>query len=247
MKKQDKTPSIFRQEVARDWNTFKRLDIKRKAIYVWTYFRYKIIAAIVIVFIVVSASVALYHGQQPCRLRVCVVLNNEMRCERWFKDFFKDLQSDGDKARCELNEDQPFDYHNKYYYVQELEVMTTISSQRMDVAICGPDMYSYVLALNACMPLDTVLSDSEMKELNDKGMLITSTAGIRYNDDGTLDESDAVEGIFAIDISDTEFGRKYNDKQDLEDGESKAPLYAIIITNTEHTNDSVKLLETLIK
>lgn len=246
-REQDKTPSIFRQEVNRDWNTFRRLDFKRKMRFLWDYFRFKIIAAIVIVVVVVSAGIALYHGQQPCRLQVCVVLNNEMRCQSWFDGFFDELQADGNKARCDLNEDQPFDYHNKYYYVQELEVMTTISSQRMDVAVCGPDMYEYVLALNACMPLDTALSDSTMKSLEDKGMLVTSTAGLRYNDDGTLDESDAVDGIFAIDITNTEFGHEYNDKQKLEDGETNAPLYAIIITNTEHTEDSVKLIEALIK
>ena len=235
-----KTPSIFMQEVMRDIATFRRLPWKNRFQFLWDYYRYKIIAAITIVIIVAGAANLLYQGQKPCRLRVCAVLNTNENCSSWFKPFFKELAADGNKAACDLNLDQPFDYDNKYYYVQELEVMTTISSQRMDVAICGPDMYEYVLSLNACLPLDTI---PELEGCT----LVESTAGVRYNDDGTLDETDAVTGFFAIDISDSAFGQEYNENQDLEEGEEKAPLYALIISNTDHLEDSVTLLKELNK
>lgn len=243
----NKKKSIFRQEVERDIGTFFRLHGKERASFVWDYFRYKIIAAIVIVIIVAIFANLLWQGQKPYRLRVCVVLNNDMYCDNWFSSFIKELSSDGSEGDVDVNQDQPFDYDNAYYNVQELEVMTTVSSQRMDVAICGPDMYSYLLALNACMPLDKVLSSDECQKLISDEMLVKSTANVKYNKDGSINDSDAVDGYFAVDITHTEFGQTYNIQKDLDQDEEAAPLYAIIISNTEHLDDSLFLLHSLIK
>ena len=103
----------------------------------------------------------------------------------------------------------------------------------------------YLLALNACMPLDQVLSEDEITRLKDNGILVESVADIRQNEDGSPDESEAVRGYFAVDLSDTSFGKSYNEKQEPEDGKEKAPLYAVIISNTDHLDDSVKLVEAL--
>lgn len=239
--------SIFKQEVKRDLATLKRLHGKKRIRFIWDYFRYKILAFIAIIIVITIAAKLLYQGQRPYRLRVCAVLNNELHCDEWFNPFFEELEKDGKKGACELNMDQPFDYNNKYYYVMELEVMTTISSGRMDVAICGPDMYEYLLSLNACMPLDQALSKDHYQALESKHMLMQATAGLKYKEDGTLDYTDAQEGIFAIDISDTDFGKKYNEEQELEDGQEKKALYAIIISNTDHKEDALKLIEEIIK
>lgn len=237
-KKQD---SIFKQEMKRDLATYQRLSGRKKVRFIWDYYKFKIIAAIVILIIVGGAAKMLYEGQRPQRLNVCVVLNDDdITCKSWFNDFFKELQKDGKEGVCNLNEDQPFDYKNKYYYLQEIEVMTTISSLRMDVAICGPDMYDYVLALNACAPLDRELPAETVEKLKENGMLVQSRANITQKEDGTMDESKAIEGYFAIDITNTSFGKEYN-------SDPKTPLYAIIISNTDHMADSVKLLEALIK
>lgn len=245
MAKKQKPDSIFIQEVKRDIGTFKRLHGRDRLQFVWDYFRWKILAAIVILLIVVTFARLLWEGQKPCRLRVCVVLNNEEYCDDWFDPFFNELKKDGKKGACDLNQDQPFDYDNIYYYVQELEVQTTVSSRRMDVAVCGPDMYEYLLSIKACMPLDTAFNDQLTDSLIQKGMLKKDKAGITINPDGSLNEDEAEEGFYAIDISNTAFGQKYNKKQKLEEGEEPAPLYAIIISNTDHLEDSKKLVEAL--
>lgn len=245
MAKKQKQDSIFIQEVKRDINTFRRLRGRERLQFVWDYFRWKILAAIVILLIVLTFARLLWEGQKPCRLRVCVVLNNEEFCDSWFDAFFNELKKDGKKGACDLNQDQPFDYDNIYYYVQELEVQTTVSSQRMDVAVCGPDMYEYLLSIKACLPLDTALPDQLKDSLTEKGMLKKDKAGVTINRDGSLNEEEAEEGFFAIDISNTAFGQKYNQNQKLEEGEEEAPLYAIIISNTEHLEDSLKLVEAL--
>ena len=242
-----KKKSIFRQELDRDYRTFSRLHGKDRLRFIWDYFRYKIIAAIIILVIVGIFANLLYQGQKPYRLRVCVVLNNDLYCDQWFDSFIEDLMSDGAEGDVDVNQDQPFDYDNTYYNVQELEVMTTVSSMRMDVAICGPDMYSYLLSLNACMPLDTVLSTEEVDSLLSANMLIKSTANEKINEDGSVDDSESVEGYFAIDLSDTAFGEEYNGEQELEDGEDPAPLYAVIISNTRHLDDSLTLLRSIVK
>ena len=247
MMRNKKKPSIFMQEVKRDINTFRRLKGKERRQFVWDYYRYKIIVALFSLFVILVFANIIWQGQKPRRLQVCVVLNTSDYCDSWFDHFTKELKADGKPGAVDVNQDQPFDYSNRYYYVQEIEVMTTISSRRMDVAVCGPDMYSYLLALNACMPLDQVLSEDVVSNLKEDGTLVESVANIRQNEDGSPDESEAVKGHFAVDLSDTQFGKSYNDKQELQEGEEKAPLYAVIISNTDHLDDSVKLVEALCK
>jgi len=245
MNRNKKKESIFIKEVKRDINTFKRLDARRRWTFVWDYFKWKILVTAIVITVIVTFARLIWQGQRPCRLRVCAVLNNDDDCADWFESFFKDLSSDGRGGDLDLDQDQPFDYDNVYYYVQEIEVRSTVSSQRMDVAVCGPDMYEYLLALNACTPLDTVLPEETAGMLQDKNMLVKSLAGVTRNPDGTLNEEQAVEGYFALDLSETAFGHTYNENQKLNDGEEKAPLYAVIISNTKHMDDSVKLAEAL--
>ena len=218
-KNTQKNESVFMQEVKRDIATFRRLHGRQRLAFVWDYFRWKILAAIVIIIVVVTFARLLWNGQRPYRLRVCVVLNNSEYCDDWFDSFEEKLKSDEKKGDIDVNQDQPFDYHNKYYYIQELEVQSTIASGRMDVAVCGPDMYEYLLAINACMPLNTVLPEDLTDQLKKSGQLKYDRAGLKYNPDGTINEEDAVDGYFSVDISDTAFGKKYNGGQELDEGE----------------------------
>lgn len=243
---EEKEESVFRQEVRRDIGTFRRLHGRKRLRFVWDYYRFKILGAVTILVCLILAANILWQGQKPCRLRVCVVLNNDQYCTDWFDAFRKELQSDGNRAAVEVNEDQPFDYDNIYYYMHELEVMTTVSSQRMDAALCGPDMYSYLLSINACAPLDAALPKEDFESWQAQGIPVRGTAGLIIREDGSTDDSNATEGWFALDISDTAFGQRYNADQFLSDGEDPAPLYFIIISNTEHTDDCVKLAEALV-
>ena len=205
------------------------------------YYRYKIGAALIAVIIIITFARMLYEGQKDYLLDVCVVIDNDSDCSDWFREFENELD-DGYKGCIHLNQDQPFDYDNKYYYVQELEVMTTVSSYRMDAAICGPDMYSYLLAINACMRLDEVLPDNMAAKLQKENRLVYSTANIQILENGEEDTSDATEGFFAVDLTGTAFEQEYNYPAE---GKEKEPLYAVIISNTDNLPDSVKLIEKL--
>lgn len=236
--KKKKEKSIFQQEMERDIGTFKRLHGKKRLQFVMDYYKWYILAAIVIILIIASFAHMFYEGQKDYRLRICAVLNTDRFCSSWFDDFEKELQKDGNETPIQLNEEQPFDYDDMYYYVEELEIQVSVSYNRMDVAICGPDMYSYLLKMNACYPLDELLPEEDFKEMEQEGMLDYNTANLRENEDGSIDDSNAEEGYFAVDISDTSFGKEYNK-------DSNDPLYAIIIVNTEHTEDSVRLIQAL--
>ncbi len=238
--KETKGPSYFRMEVQRNWNTFKSLPgIRKKAGFIWDYYRLPIILSIMLLVFAVIFAHMLWEGQKPKRLQVCVVLNSTDSCLDWFADFEKNLQKDGNNGSVDVNEDQPFDYSNSYYYLYELEVMTTISSERMDVAICGPDMYSYILALNACYPLDEALPEYLFTELDQKGMLDFNTANLQIDENGLIHPEDGIPGCYAVNISDTSFAGRYDRTED------KVPLYAIIIRNTGHLNDAVALIRAL--
>ncbi len=237
-----KKDSVFVQEMHRNWNTFKSLHGKARLGFVWDYYKWRIIVISFCIITICTFANMLYEGQQPRRLRACVVLNTEDDCSRWFDKFTEELTSDGKPGKVDINLDQPFDYDNKYYYVQEIEVMTTISSMCMDIAICGKDMYSYLLALNACMPLDKALSGSLADYLADNKKLVYDTANLQQDKNGNVNLEDGIDGYYAVDLSGTEFYNLYNQTEEEEE-----PLYAVIISNTEHLEDCEKLLMALIE
>lgn len=240
--KRNKENSPFVQDMQRNWNTFKSLHGKKRLEFIWDYYKWRIIVITFSIITICTFAHMLYEGQKPCRLQACVVLNTEDNCSRWFDKFTEELVSDGKPGKVDINLDQPFDYDNKYYYVQELEVMTTVSSMRMDIAICGKDMYSYLLALNACLPLDKSLPDDLVNSLSDNNKLIYDTANLKIDKNGNVNPEDGIDGYYAVDLSGTEFYNLYNQTED-----AKEPLYAVIISNTKHLEDCVKLLRALIK
>ena len=231
----------FAHDMKRDWATLRSLRGKKLLEHIWIYYKYYILAGIFAVFALYTAGHIIWEGQRPCRLRVCVVLNNDEFCAPWFEDFKATLMSDGKPGDVDLNLDQPFDYDNMYYYVMELEVMTTVASGRMDVAVCGEDMYSYLLAINACLPLDEALPPSLRETVGDR--LVYSTANLQYDKDGQLHPEDGIDGYFALDLTGTAFETAYNQPGRFDD--ELGPLYAVIISNTEHLEDSLALLEAL--
>ena len=243
--KKDKEPSIFRQELKRDWNTFKSLKGTKKLGFLWDY--YKLPATIIVTLVVVVCVFAnmLWEGQKPRRLQVYAVLNTEVSCVYWFRQFEQELTADGKPGLVEMNEDQPFDYDSPYYYLQEIEVMTTVSSQRMDVAICNADMYDYLLAINACMPLDTALPEDLYTDLSNRGMIDANTANLQIDENGEIDESAGIDGYYAVNLEGTEFEKRYNKPEDQINTEGDEPLYAVIISNTEHLDDSISFIRAL--
>lgn len=239
--KKNRKNSYLVQDIKRNWNTFKSLHGKKRLEFIWDYYKWRIIVITFSIIVICTFVHMLYEGQKPCRLQACVVLNTEDNCSRWFDKFTEELVSDGKPGKVDINLDQPFDYDNKYYYVQELEVMTTVSSMRMDIAICGKDMYSYLLALNACMPLDKSLPDDLVDFLSDNNKLIYDTANLKIDKNGNVNPEDGIDGYYAVDLSETEFDNLYNQTED-----TKEPLYAVIISNTQHLEDCIKLLRVLL-
>ncbi|MBD5470970.1 MAG: hypothetical protein HDR19_07635 [Lachnospiraceae bacterium] len=233
------------ENLRRDLDTLKTLDARQKLQFLWDYYKWYVISIVCILFIVGTFVHILWEGQKPCRLRVCVVLNTEDDCGSWFREFAKNLKADGKPGDVDVNQDQPFDYDNRYSYLHEIEVMTTISSQRMDVAVCGADMYRYLLALNACLPLDTALSDDLLSYLSAREMLCYDTANLTEDENGNIDLTDGIDGYFAVDLAGTKFYEAYN--QTEESGKPlEEPLYAVIISNTEHLEDCETLLRALV-
>lgn len=239
--KKKKRPSRLRRELRQDWNTLLSLPPKEKAAFIWDYYKWPIVILCFSVFVACTFAHMLWEGQRPCRLRVCVVLNTDAYCDRWFDSFIETLTADGKPGAVDVNQDQPFDYDNSYYYVQEIEVMTTISSGRMDFAICGGDMYHYLLALNACLPLDSGLSPELAATLKSQGRLVFDTANLTMDEEGNIDPADGIDGYYAVDLNGTPFFETYNQTEEEE------PLYAVIISNTQHLSDCEALLWALLE
>jgi hypothetical protein len=238
--KKKKEKSMYQAEMERDIQTFHRLHGKEKLQFIYDYYKWYILAAIVILFAIVTFAHNFWEAQKPYRLRTCVVLNTDADCSSWFDSFEKTLKSDGKSGDFELTIDQHFDNNNNYVHVRETTVQSTISAGRMDVAVCGPDMYHYLLMTGACMPLDQAFSEEDLNSLKTEDMLVYATANVIENDDGTTDDSNAEEGYYAVDISNTAFGKTYNNRE-----ETDLALYAVIISNTTHLDDSVTQVKAL--
>lgn len=229
-------------ELKDDWQTLRRLDSKGRLQFILDYYKWRILACAFGAFVILSLALALWEGQKPCRLRVCVVLDTEDDCSAWFRAFAEKLRSDGKPGAVDVDLDQPFDYDNQYYYVQELEIMTSVAARRIDVAICGKDLYSYLLALNACLPLDQALSKGLAEQLLAQGRLVYDTANLKADEKGRTNPEDGIKGYYAVDLSDTEFEQAYHRSEG-----GGGPLYAVVISNTGHLKDCESLLRELCK
>lgn len=231
----------FVHDLKRDWTTLRSLRGRKLLRQIWDYYKVPILITLFALFSLYTIGNILWQGQRPCRLRVCVVLNTDDYCKSWFDNFETEWLGDGQGDAMDVNLDQPFDYENMYYSVMEMEVMTTIASKRMDVAVCGEDMYSYLLAINACLPLDEALPEAFRQRVEDR--LDYRTANLQYDGTGHVDESAGVDGFFALNLEGTAFETRYNRPDRF--GEDPGALYAVIISNSEHINDSITLLEAL--
>lgn len=231
----------FVHNLRRDWATLRSLRGKELLHYIWVYYKLPIFLTLFAIFSLYTVGHIVWEGQRPCRLRVCVVLNSDVSCQSWFDGFKEELMSDGQTGDVDINLDQPFDYDNMYYNVMEMEVMTTVASQRMDVAVCGEDMYRYLLAINACLPLDEALPEELLQRAGHR--LVADTANLQYDETGQVAWENGIDGFFALDLEGTAFEERYNVPDRF--GEEPGPLYAVIISNTEHLDDSIALLEAL--
>ncbi len=212
-----------------EWETIMSLHGLKRLQHIWIYYRARIFVTIFAVFTVATFAHMLWEGQRPCRLRVCVMLETGESCEEWFDAFAEELKQDGKPGDVDLSEDRLFKYDDPYSSVMAAEIMATISSQRMDVAICGEDLYSYLLSLNACMDMDDVWGEEEKGNM----IFVTSEAGAAETGAG-------VKGEFALDLTGSAFAEKYNG------GKDGGPLYGVLISNTEHLEDARALLESIL-
>lgn len=227
----------WRQDLKNDFATLQTLSGTDRLQFIWDYYKWKILGCIVALTVICVLIGIFWQGQRPCWLRVCAVLNTEDDCSSWFEEYEKTCKKEKKDGYLDVNQDQPFDYDNQYAYMHEVEVMTTISSQRMDVAVCNPDMYEYLLALNACMPLDEALPADVWADVSERGLPDHNTANLKQDENGNVDPADGIEGYFALNLEGTAFAKQYND--------SSEPLYAVIISNTQHLEDAAALLTAL--
>jgi hypothetical protein len=94
-----------------------------------------------------------------------------------------------------------------------------------------------------CLPLDEYLPDDELETLSENGNLVYSTANLQKDSSGDVDLSQGIDGYFAVNLEGTEFDDTFNSPIDSE----KEPLYLIIISTSDHLDDSMALLEYMLR
>lgn len=177
--------SAFWQELHRDWRTIKSLCWRQRLLFLWDYYKWRILAAACILITIPTILSILWEGQQPCRLHVRILPDTVMDCGGWVSAFTEELQSDGKPGMVDIHYDQAFTRYNPYHQVQEMEILATISSKRLDAAVCSEDLFHYLLELNACLPLEQGLSGELVQSLLDRGLLVYAETGTGGAADGT--------------------------------------------------------------
>ncbi len=200
---------------------FKRLE------HIWIYYRARIFVTCFVIFVIYTFANMLWEGQKPCRLRVCAVLEGTESCEEWFGGFYEELKKDGKTGEVILDEDFFYDAENSYIQMMQAELMAMVSAQRLDVAVCGKDMYEYLLSINACMEMDELWGPDKPSEM-------VFAEGEPAQGEG----KPAVKGDYAAVLTGSAFSKKYN-------SQAEGPLYAVVISNTEHIDDAKSLLKAI--
>jgi hypothetical protein len=171
-----------------------------------------------------------------------VVLNTDDNCESWFDRFEEELVADGKSGAFGASLGIPFNESDQYSYLEEAEMMAYVDAKRFDVAVCNEDLYRFLLAQSACLPLDDALPSDMTEELLASGQLLYDAQNLQEDLNGETNPDDGVYGYYGIDLSGTAFYEEYNTPSS---GDSE-PLYAVVIANTENLDDSITLLRALL-
>jgi hypothetical protein len=233
----------MKKQASEELEKIKNLHGFRKIEYIFDYYKWYFVGAIVAVVVIAAFAHMIWDGNRPYRLRVCAVLNTDDSCQDWFDSFEEKLTADGKSGAFKAILGLNFNESDQYSYVEEAEVMAYVDSKRFDVAVCNEDLYRFLLAESACLTLDTALPADMADELMASGKLLYDSANLQEDIEGNVDPDDGVPGYYAIDLSGTAFYESYNTPSS---GDPE-PLYAVIIANTEHLDDSVTLLRELLK
>lgn len=190
----------------------------------------------------------LWEGQKPCRLHVRILPDTVIDCKEWVSSFTDDLQSDGKPGTVEILFDQAFTRDNPYHQVQEMEILATISSKRLDAAVCSEDLFQYLLELNACLPLEQGLSGELYQTLLDSSQLVYRRAGTSADEASVTNKRDEtgrdrIGGYYAVDLSRSAFYAQYGPS--VPESGGRPPLYLVILSNTEHLEDCAALVRAL--
>lgn len=217
--------------------SFNKLSTAEKLEYLWDYYKFHLLTALFILFLIIGAIFYLRQDAKPDILNGYLLNSNwgDDKAQELLQDFADANGYDLEKGNAYFNSSVYIDVQLKDQMssVAYTKVMSDLDMKRTDFYFCNQEMFDYFGEKEAFLNLETALSEDTLNKYQDR--LITTTT---YNEDGSVAETYAA----GIDISDSPvLTAMQQERQIYEDGK----IIFSIPYNTTRLDTSLEFLEFL--
>lgn len=202
----------------------RSMNLKDKLWYIWNYYRFHMIAAVLAVVVAVNVGTVVYHSTFHTALH-CMIINS--RDEEGFQA--APLEQDfaswaGLGKKDEIISETTFlsfgDDVSEYIYASMAKISALVAAKDLDVMICDEETLNHYSSMDGYLDLETVLPEDILNLVKDR---------LYYTENG-----DGTRHAYAIDISGTAFAEDSNIQL--------SPALFGIVSNSTRTDMSLALL-----
>ena len=201
-------------------------DIRKKAGYIWDYYKLPIIIVLIVMYIVGSNlyRAATHHDSILYVAAVNVAESDEMK-EYLHEDLDMTLYSG-----LYLTADTKSEYYG-YSYASEMKIVAALEAGQLDVVLMNREAFDAFSANDYLMELDEFLKnhdsafyDAHKKELVENTIIIEDNADEVSLDHSIPYKAKTKEAALGLDLSDSNFSKTFGFTE---------PVYLAVIRNTE--------------
>lgn len=203
----------------------RSMNFQDKLWYIWNYYRFHMVAAVLAIVVAVNVGTVVYHGTFHTALH-CMIINS--RDEEGFQA--EPLEQDfaswvGMGKKDEIISETTFlafgDDASEYIYASMAKISALVAAKDLDVMICDEETLDHYSSMDGYLDLEAVLPEDLLNVVKDR---------LYYTENG-----DGTRHAYAVDISGTAFAENSNIQL--------SPALFGIVSNSVRTETSLDLLK----
>lgn len=201
------------------------MNFRDKLWYIWNYYRFHMIAAVLAIIVAVNVGTVIYHSTFHTALH-CMIINSRdeegLNSEPLEKDF---ASWAGLGKKEEIVSESTFlsfgDDVSEYIYASMAKISALVAAKDLDIMICDNETLDHYSSMDGFLDLETILPEEILDAEKDR---------LYYTENG-----DGVRHAYAIDISGTSFADDSNIQL--------SPALFGIVSNSTRTDTALSLLQ----
>lgn len=202
----------------------KQMNRKDKLWYIWSYYKFHMMAAVIVVFLIYAVASTVYRSSFTTAL-YCMCINSRTEAEMDFTPLEEDFAAWLDLGSKEtITTETSFisygDAATDYSYASMAKITALVSAKDLDIMLCDSETLNHYASLSAYLDLEASLPPELLALVSDRLFYTTG--------------ADGVARAYAIDLSGTEFAEAV--------GLAQQPPLLSIISNSERTDNVFALL-----